>query len=145
ETTAGPSACRESPVIPNESRPALNTAVIQFPWGPGATRHRHTSEPRQQVGRQFRQHELPVTPNGAAKATHVASQQEMMLSALCSLAEKAKPGKTTGPIVNRGITEGSRSHLAIRCPLNQKTHNPTLTSSNRGQGGGMRVSAGKQE
>lgn len=29
-------------VIPNESQAPLNTAVIQFPWGPGATRHRQT-------------------------------------------------------------------------------------------------------
>ncbi|KAJ4949500.1 hypothetical protein JOQ06_021015, partial [Pogonophryne albipinna] len=155
-----------------------------------------TSEPRQKVGRQLRQHELPVTPNGAAKATPspaletlrththtctvkargVAKLQQtvFLLRSHSSLSllplELVKavsaapellavnvgslvspyflflfmPGGSrhtegsyyifhwapAGPIVNRGITEGSRSHLAIRCPLNQKTHNPPLTSSN---------------
>lgn len=40
ETMGSPSDCQASPVIPNESRAPLNTAVIQFPQGSGTTRHR---------------------------------------------------------------------------------------------------------
>lgn len=42
ETMGSPSDCQASPVIPNESRAPLNTAVIQFPQGSGPTRHRLT-------------------------------------------------------------------------------------------------------
>ena len=42
ETMDSPWACQASPVIQNESQASLNTAVIQFPWGPGATRPRQT-------------------------------------------------------------------------------------------------------